>query len=168
MSRIFKGLFCSLSRYFRASAKAESGAWARRARVASRPPERTNGLVPQHRSPHLSREKALGAGCGPSFSVGPLPRSEPHAAFGKLPRMPVHRPPLGPLQHFLTQSSRALQGTSVHPVQRRGRQTVLHVSLRGHVHTNTGGSAGRRDPAPAAGRSPSLDLPCDHRPRLYP
>lgn len=129
--------------------------------------ERMNGLVPQHWGPHLSWEKAMGA-ARPSFSVGPLPGNDPHAAFGKLHRMPVHRPPFGPLQHFLTQPSRALQGTSVHPVQRRGRQTVLHVSLRGHIHTNTGGLAGLRGPAPARGRTQGLDLPGDRRPRLRP
>ena len=130
--------------------------------------DRMNGLVPQHRSPHLSREKALGAGCWPSFSVRLFPGSDPHAALGELPRMPVHRPPLGPLQHFLTQPSRALQGTSVHPVQRRGRQTVLHISLRGYIHTNTGWSAGRRDPTPAAGGSPASTSPATTAPSSAP
>ena len=101
---------------------------------------------PQHRGPHLSWEKALGAGCRPSFPVVPHPGNDPHAAFGKLHRRPVHRPPLGPLQHLLTQPSRTLQGTSVHPVQRRGHQTALHVSLRGNIHTNTDESAERRTP----------------------
>ena len=93
----------------------------------------------------------------------PHPGNDPHAAFGKLHRRPVHRPPLGPFQHFLTQPSRTLQGTSVHTVQRRGHQTVLHVSLRGN--TNTGESAERRTPL-HFGRTQRLDLPGDHCPRL--
>lgn len=117
------------------------------------PVRRMNGLVPQQRSPHLSRQQALGAGCQPSFPAGQLPRNNPHAAFGKLHRTPVHGPPSGSLQHFPSQPSRALQGASVHPVQRRGHQTALHVPLGGHRHTNTGGSAGRRHPAPARSRT---------------
>lgn len=127
--------------------------------------EGMNGLVHSRGPPHLSWQKTLGAGCRPSFSIVPHPGNDPHAAFGKLHRRPVHRPPLGPLQHFLTQPSRTLQGTSVHPVQRRGHQTVLHVSLRGNIHTNTGESAERRTPL-HFGRTQSLNLPADHCPRL--
>lgn len=170
MSRVFNGLFRSLSGYFTASAKDRTPQVLLLGvpRLPAGHRERMNGLVLQHRSPHLSREKVLGAGGRPSFSVRLLPGSDPHAASGELPRMPVHRPPLGPLQHFLTQPSGALQGTSVHSVQSCSRQTVLHVSLRGYIHTNTGGSAGRQDTAPAEGGSPSLDLPGDHCPRLRP
>lgn len=124
------------------------------------------GWSPRHRGPHLSGEKALGAGRGPSFSVGPLRENAPHVAFGQ--RMPVHCPPLSPLQHFLTQPSRALQGTPVHPVQRRDSQIVLHVYLSGYIHTHKGGSASCGDPAPDPGRSRGLNLPSDQRSRLRP
>jgi hypothetical protein len=118
-----------------------------RAGSVQAPPREWRGL--QH-PPHLSWEKALGS--------GPRLEEVPCAAPGTLLRMPVHRPPPGPLQHFLTQPRRTLQGTSVHPVQRRCRQALLHVSL-GRRYTQT--PAGQL-PAPALAGSPGLDFPGDH------
>lgn len=69
--------------------------------------------------------------------------------------MPVHCPPLGALQYFPPQPSRALERAPVHSVQRRGRQTVFHVSLDTYTDKSTRPGSGRQLP-----RDPNSPFAC--------